>query len=132
MVIGVSIAALIAWSASVIYRQQLFETRFGEFEAARSQYYENWIGYEAGTASPKDVCEASVTLLQRERALCRDKESERNAIWAHIERLKALRDKASVPSDFVATADPQQLAAVNESIDQAKEWLRKLESPEPR
>jgi hypothetical protein len=45
MVIGVSIAALIAWSASIIYRQRLFEARFDEFEAARTQYYEKWIGF---------------------------------------------------------------------------------------
>jgi hypothetical protein len=130
MFVGVAIAALIAWSASIIYRQRLIETRFGEFEAARTRYYEKRIGYEAGTTSPKDVCEASVLLLQREQALCRSNESERNALWAHIERLKMLREKASVPPDFVTSAD-RQLAAIGEYIDQADGSLRKLDSPEP-
>jgi hypothetical protein len=129
MFVGVSIAALMAWSVTIINRQRLSEARFDEFEAARVQYYAKWIGYEAGTVPPKDVCEASVLLLQRERALCRSNESERNALWAHIERLKMLREKASVPPDFVTSAD-QQLAAISEHIDQANESLRKLDSLE--
>jgi hypothetical protein len=41
-----------------------------------------------------------------------------------------LRDKASLPPDFVTSAD-QQLAAIGEYIDQANGSLRKLDSPEP-
>ncbi len=132
MVVGVSIAALFAWSASLVFRHWSLGETFDQFEAARTKFYQEWIAYEAGTASPRDVCDASVVLLQRERALCRTAESERNALWAHIERLKTLRERASAPHDLATAVNQQQLAVVSERIDQANDWLQNLDSVAPR
>jgi hypothetical protein len=132
MVVGVSMAALLAWAASLVFRQWSLGERFDQFEAARTEFYQEWIAYEAGTALPRVVCGASVVLLQRERALCRTVESEHDALWAHIERLKTLRERVSAPHDLATAVDQQQLAVVSERIDQANDWLKDLDGVAPR
>ena len=126
LLIAVSVLALVAWSGTVIYRERLFKAALAEFESARTDYYEKWIGYEARTISARDVCVASRTLCERECALMSAAKSQRDALFAHIERLISLADELSVPKDFVTNVDRHQLDSVQQQIEEANERLRQL------
>jgi hypothetical protein len=127
LLIAVSVLALVAWSGTVVYREQSFKAALGEYESARTDYYEKWIGYGAGTTSARDVCAASGRLSDKECALAPAPKSQVDALYAHIERLRLLSDKINVPPDFSTSVDQAQLDLVQQNINQANERLRQLQ-----
>ena len=124
LLIAVAALSVAAWVCALARWHWALQAVVSDYVAARDRYYEKWVGYESGTVPSGDVCAASSALFDAEVRFGGGSPAFMNALQAHIERLKALRDKVRVPPDFATNADPKELQAVDDALGRAWRQLK--------